>query len=178
MATLKEDLREVIDRLLQEIDARVRRTGERYAAPRPLPPATPDEISEYEKYAGVRLPDSYRAFLELHNGYDRLAYPGDMLSTHAIMPGGAWHDEIQEWKKTSTQYGMGEVLDAMPIANLDSALNWAYVDPNTQTTEGECAIVRWLNGDMDDFPDLLAFFEECILQCRMDLSTTDADSVE
>jgi cell wall assembly regulator SMI1 len=175
MANLKDDLQDVISRLLVEIEARVKRTGESYAAPNPLPPATAEEIATYEDYLKVRLPNSYRAFLELHNGYDHLAYPGDMLSTHAIMPGGAWHDDIQEWKTTSTQYGMGEVLDAVPIANLDSAVNWAYVDPNRSTSEGECAVVRWLNGDMDDFDDVVAFLEECILQCRMDLSPTDGE---
>jgi hypothetical protein len=122
---------------------------------------------------GLQLPPSYRAFLELHNGYDGLAAPGHMISTHEAMPKGAWYDRIQHWKKTSTRYGMGEVLDVVAIANLDSAVNWAYLDPN-RPKKGELTVCIWLNGDRSDYGDMVAFFESLIDYCRVDLEARRA----
>ena len=111
-------------------------------------------------------------FLELHNGYDWLAYPGDMLSTREVMPRGQWYERIRTWKKTSAQYGMGEVLDVVVIASLASAVNWAYFDPNRPTSKNEFTVCRWLNGDRDDYADLLEFFEARIRFCRTDLKVS------
>jgi hypothetical protein len=169
MATLKQQMQDVIARLVVEIEARAKRKGKPPVKLKPLPPATAAEIKAYEKYLEIVLPASYRTFLELHNGYERLAYPGDMLSTRSAMPKGDWYDDIQEWKKTSAQYGMGEVLDAVPIANLESAVNWAYLDPNDASGKNELRVVRWLNGDTDNYDNLIEFFEGRIRYCRLDL---------
>jgi hypothetical protein len=169
MPSIQQQMQDVISRLVPEIIAHAQRHGETDVRPVPSPPATRTEIAAYEKYLELELPPSYRAFLELHNGYIWLAYPGGVLSTHDVMPGGDWYDRIQKWKKMSARYGMGEVLDAIVFANLDSSLNWGYMDPNRPTAKGELTTCRWLNGDRDDYPDLVEFFESRIRFCRIDL---------
>lgn len=171
MQSVQQRLESVIARLVSEIVAHAKRHGEQNVDPRPRPPAPRAAIAAYEKYLELSLPPSYRGFLELHDGYDWLAYPGDMLSIRDVMPDGDWYDRIQSWKKTSARYGMGEVLDVIVVANLGSAVNWGFLDPNRPTPNGELTTSRWLNGDRDDYPDLVEFFESRIRFCRIDLDT-------
>lgn len=168
MPSNKERIVDVVGRLVPEVVAHAQRRG-KTVQPTPKPPASKSEIAKYEEYLGLRLPPTYRTFLELHNGYDWLAYPGHMLSTGDVAPGGDWYDRIRAWKTTTAQYGVGEVLEAIVIANLGSEVNWGYLDPTRPSVDAEFIACRWLNGDRDDFPDVVEFLESRIRFCRIDL---------
>jgi hypothetical protein len=167
--SVKKHIQTVIAQLLIEIEERAKRKGRPPVKPEPAPAATAAQIKAYEKHLKLALPASYRAFLELHDGYQRLACPGDMLSTRSVMPRGAWFSRVRDWKQTSARADLTEVADAIPIANLDSASSWAYLDPHDVSAKHELRIVRWLNGDTDRYDDLIELFEGRIRLCRLDL---------
>jgi cell wall assembly regulator SMI1 len=63
-------LLETLGEILAEID----RIEEPKRASEPYPPAAEDEIAAAEKRLGHAFPPSYRAFLQLHNGWHRFRY--------------------------------------------------------------------------------------------------------
>jgi cell wall assembly regulator SMI1 len=167
MATMRDQLQLKIADLVAAINACVAREGYKDVALRPHPPASMQEIDDYEAYLGVKLPHSYREFLLLYNGYDWLAYPGHMLSIESVMPEGHWYDEIVEWKRISAEYGSGEVIDVIVIANMGQANSWAYLLPDEPSGDDELTIVVDLNGDFSKFANLLEVFDWCIKVAKL-----------
>lgn len=136
--------------------------GYEHVEPRPHPPASEAEIEAYETCLGVSLPPSYRAFLSLHNGYDWLAYPRHMLAIQDLMPNGKWHAAMLEWRRVSARCGAPEVASAIVIAYMGQANNWVYLDPGcTDARSGECRVVESEPEEVAEYPDLLAFLDEC-----------------
>jgi SMI1/KNR4 family protein SUKH-1 len=166
MPAIKVEVGQAIARLANEVDLLSKRIDDKRVKLKAYPPATAQEIKRYEDYLEMSLPDSYRTFLEIHNGYDWLVYPGHMLSISAVMPGGSWCKKIRDWKKMSADYGSGEVLDGIVIANLGQPNNWAFLDPNTHTGKGEFAIVRWLSGDSSVYQRLVDFLSARARFCK------------
>jgi SMI1 / KNR4 family (SUKH-1) len=161
--------KEVIAGLVDELVTKLRRVSrlEPYEEvdPRPNPPASAREIEAYERRIGLKLPSSYRAFLELHNGYDWLALFGPFLSIGEVSPGGSYFQEIVDWKKSSTRYGLGEVLDGIVIAHLGGPNHWAYLDPNRRSQEDEMTVVNWDPSTPQEYPDLIEFLQQRIKLC-------------
>lgn len=137
MSSWHEQIRDAVAEVVPEL---VRLSAyERYrdVIPKARPPATERQIAKYEQYLGLRLPPSYRAFLELHNGYEWLAFPGHMLAIEEVMPEGDYYDDIKEWKTVMAEAGLGDALDGVVVAYLDQPNNWAYLDPNRPGVNGE-----------------------------------------
>lgn len=151
-----------LQQLISELIAEIRRYAERKhnpgRVPVPNPPATTAELQRLQEYVGRRLPSSYRAFLELHNGCTNLAFPGNMLSIADIMPPSPIYARIVEWKKLSAQYGSGEVLDGVVIADGNDPNHWVYLDPNAPTSVDEWSVVVDTPSDSNTYEDLPAFF--------------------
>lgn len=162
MADLKEKLTRVIGRIEKKLVEIAALPAYAHVRPLPGPPSTDAQIQAYEQYLGLRLPPSYRTLLSLHDGYDWLMYPGHMLSIRDLMPGGAWHDRVLEWKRVSARYGAGEVLEGIPVANMGQPNSWVYLDPGRTDKRGEFAVVEWEPEDSEDYPDMLAYLEECL----------------
>jgi cell wall assembly regulator SMI1 len=171
MPISENEVREIVARLEHELIEEAKRRN--YAPPklRPHPPATPTEIAQYEAYLQIALPRSYRIFLGLYNGYDALAYGGDMLSIQDVMPSGKWYLKIQKWKKLCADYGSGEVLDGIVIASSLQPNQFVYLNPDKPANGDELTIVEWMGDSYREFPDLMKFFEEVIIVCRLDLAT-------
>ena len=134
--------------------------------PRPNPPASPRTIDEYEKRIGLKLPPSYRAFLELYNGYDWLAFSGPLLSIEEVSPGGRYYQDIVRWKKSSARYGLGEVFDGIVIAYQGQPNSWVYLDPHRRSAEGEMVVVTWDPDSSQESADLVGFFRQQIELCE------------
>jgi cell wall assembly regulator SMI1 len=170
--------KELIARLIADLVAKLKRVSrlEDYEdiVPRPNPPATVRTISEYEKRIGLKLPSSYRAFLELHNGYDWLAFSGSFLSVQDVCPGGSYYKEIVDWKKSSARYGLGEVLDGLVIAHLGQPNNWVYLDPNRKSDKDEMVVVKWNPSSSQEYPDLIGFLRQRIELCEFVLGKAES----
>ena len=168
MADKKAEIEELIGRLVPAVVRLAQFDDYDDVIPRAGAPASPAAIETYEKYLGIRLPPYYRAFLELHDGYEALAFPGrDLLSIESVMPGGAHHGDIAEWKKLSTETGAGEVLDAIVIANSDQPNNWDYLDLNRFSAGGELVVVRWTASRSLRFPNFHDYLEQWCLATSM-----------
>jgi hypothetical protein len=165
------EMRDVVSRLEHELREEAKRRH--YATPKLTPhlPATPTDIARYETYCQITLPRSYRIFLQLYNGYDALAYGGDVLSIQDVMPGGNWYSKIQDWKKLCADYGSGEVLDGIVIASSLQPNQFVFLNPDRLASSDELTIVEWMGDSYREYPDLITFFEELIKVCRVDLTT-------
>ncbi len=161
-----EELKPEISRLIDRLADGMRRFATiaelPEELPRPRPPASPADLARYEGYLELSLPSSYRAFLELHDGYDFLVPTGPMLWTTAAQPGGEFFERIRDWKTTTAEYGSGEVLDGIVIAYHGQPNSWTYLDPNQPRDDGELAIVKFSPEMSVDFPDIMSFLAHCI----------------
>jgi len=164
--------REEISRLIRLLVSEVGRLAEfevyDIVLGRRHPPASKALIERYEGYLELKLPPYYRAFLELHNGFDGLAFPGkDLVSVESVMPGGTRYADMCEWKKTTTEFGGGEVLDAIVIADSEEPNNWDYLDPNRISEGGEFTVVRWTPYENLRFANFRDYLEDwCLSSSR------------
>ena len=170
MPSLHRKLQDIISRLVPVITELAAIRGYDDVNPRAHSPASTEAIESLERFLQRRLPDSYRAFLELHDGYDWLAYPGHMLSIADMMPGSTRYSSIIEWKKMITEYGGGEVLDGIVFASLDEPHEWVFFDPNRKTTGNELTVVGYYHDDSHAFTDTVEFLESRITYCLEILS--------
>jgi cell wall assembly regulator SMI1 len=176
---MKERVKEVVDQLLVAIEElREREESYKDLRPAPFPPASKKEIAEYELYLGHPLPPSYKAFLELYNGYKGLTVAGDMLSIRSVMPGGEQYEIIKRWKTLSARYGSGEVIDATVIASMGSRNKWIYLDPNRPTSQKELTVIQYEPEDSDEYNDLIEFFKDRIEYCKFNLDQYQEENTE
>jgi hypothetical protein len=163
MPDIKAKIKEVIPRLVEAIRLHNKQKGSKGHDPKPHPPASPRDIAKYEEYLEIELPPSYRAFLELHNGYDWLAFPGHMVAIQDVMPKGKSYKDVKDWKALCAESGDDEPLDGVVIATVDEATNWkSYLDPNTPSGDDELTIFVWRPSGSTDYPNLLAYFEHYV----------------
>jgi hypothetical protein len=173
MATTREQVQGVVNRLHEKLVQYAQSAElQRRCMPIPHPPASSSEIARFEQYIGESLPNSYRLFLEIYNGYEWLAFSGPMLPIQAIMPGGTFYDDIKQWKLDTAENGLGEVLDGIVIANLGSVNNWVYLDPNKPGADNELTVVLWDPEYTTEYKDLVEFFEGRIAVCEQALGET------
>ena len=146
MSNWHERIREAVAEVVPELSRLSAYERYRDVIPKARPPATERQIAKYEQYLGLRLPPSYRAFLELYNGYEWLAFPGHMLAIEEVMPEGDYYDDIKEWKTVMAEAGLGDALDGVVVAYLDQPNNWAYLDPNRAGVDGELNLALHVAG--------------------------------
>ena len=140
--TKKEEIAAMVARLLPVLERLSQLDDYDEVVARPGPPALASRIEGYERHLGLSLPPYYRAFLELHDGYEALAFPGkDMLSIASVMPGGAAFDDIRDWKAQSEV--PDELTNAIVIANSDQPSNFDFLDAGARGDDGELVVVRW-----------------------------------
>jgi hypothetical protein len=168
MSTISEELHSAIDEVLGALSGLAEFPRYDDVVPTPHPPATDAEIAALERRIGLPLPPSYRQFLQWHNGYDWLAYPGHMLSIQDASPGGRYWDDLKQWKLETAESGYGDVLDGLVIAYMDQPNNWAYLDPNQILPNGEWAVMLHVPGtDPSDYPDIQSFLRTCASNARL-----------
>lgn len=167
MDNIGSKIEAIVDRLVHMLNRVAKLEGYDDILPKPHLPASREEILAYEKYLGLKLPKSYRAFLELYNGYDWLAFSGHMLAVQDAMPGGRFYNYIQDWKKRCARYGAGEVLDGVVIAELGGPNRWVYIDPNKASSEREFTVVYWEPEFETEYPNLIEFFQGRIELCEL-----------
>ena len=173
MPDLQRQIADTIVLVRSELEAQCRRRGVPPPVLRPHPPADEGLIAELERHHQIRLPPSYRAFLSLHDGYDGLAYYGDLLSVRSALPGGSQYQEIVTWKKRCADYGSGEVLDGVVIGSSLQSNQWLFIDINRPAPRGEYIFVDWIGESSEEFASLIDYFDFVVTTCRIDLADSD-----
>ncbi|HWK66930.1 MAG TPA: SMI1/KNR4 family protein [Rhizobiaceae bacterium] len=128
--------------------------------PHPLgEPCSPKQLAFLEKKFGMPLPPSYRAFLELHNGWRDLSGDARLLSVE---------DQDSEWVKECLA-DLAEVysdLDqenpfesgALPVFLGEESNQALYIDPHTVRPDGESDFVALdIATEEMRFPDFTSF---------------------
>jgi hypothetical protein len=173
MPALIERLNTVIVPLVEEIRRYADRRDQPSRAPVPGPPAREEDIAMLESRIGRRLPATYRAFLELHDGFANLAFPGSMLRLSDRRPKATVTreddlDGVVDHRRLVTQYDDGDTqVEALIIADYSEPNHWAYLDPAAPSGDQEWTVVFYDPSDDDrTYPDLVAFLESCFEQVR------------
>jgi hypothetical protein len=121
------------------------------------PPATEEQIEKVEKAFAIELPEDYRAFLRLHNGWREFSGGNSLLSTQEML-GGELRDSIDSLKQTQRENGEDEAAAGFVIeASLD--LSRTFYDPATRGKDGRMELVYWRNEELDRFPSFTEYLE-------------------
>jgi len=122
-------------------------------------PCTPKQIAKLERMLGQPLPPSWRAFLELHNGWDEFSGESKLLSVE---------DQRAEWVQDRLD-DIDELCDefdsenpfnhgALPVMLGEDTKSVLYVDPRTARADGEMDFVALdIIEEEDRFPNFTAF---------------------
>lgn len=139
-ADLKSTLRKLMARIEQlavELDHLHGWENER----QPGPPASPAQVTLIERAAGFELPADYRAFLELHNGWQGFSGENALLSAEQMMHG-PMHSSIAETKEVQRETDDPAITGFIINASI-SGSDIAYIDPSTRRPDGSADVVRW-----------------------------------
>jgi len=162
MKSIKEEIEKLVDKL-----ADARREYDRLAFDEEEPqelgaPAPPARIAAFEKKLGITLPPSYRAFLELHDGWAEFDGEAKLL---------AIEDQDSAWVKKRTK-ALGEHFaeedeenpfeaGCVPIMVGPTERNFAVLDPRKPRKDGEMDIVTYdLAEEEDRFKDFAAYLKD------------------
>ena len=139
---------------------RLCRYGESSAEPGK--PCSPEQIALWEEIVGKPMPPSYRAFLELHNGFDGFSGLQKLLSVE---------DQNAGWVEVELE-GLGDLFEefaeddnpfewgAIPVAlgEISWAPVYAVFDPTTVDASGEMALVEYdLVTEQNRYKDFASF---------------------
>ncbi|WP_210168306.1 SMI1/KNR4 family protein [Mesorhizobium sp. 1M-11] len=148
-------------------------------------PATDDEISSLEKRLGIPLPESYREFLTLHNGWSDFDAGGKLLATH---------DHNSKWVKEKIEF-WGDLWPAeednpfengaLPVMFGEDLSHFLVLDPSRVKKNGKIDFVEYedmYESDVyKDFADYLGFKLETLeymIDEELNGVSNDADNDE
>jgi hypothetical protein len=159
-APLLKSLISEIERALRELD---RLTLDEEDAHELGAPATPQQISNLEKLIGKPLPPSYRAFLELHNGWADFDGEAKLLAIED-------HDKkwvkqrVKDWSDLFEDEGKNPFSNGcIPILLGKTESSYLVLDPRKVRRDGEMEFVVYdYNVPEETFKDFTAFLRDSL----------------
>jgi hypothetical protein len=125
------------------------------------PPCSAVQLDTLQRRLGRPLPPSYRAFLDLHNGWDSVSGDAKILSVE---------DQSSEWVAKRVEwlgvlfYDIGKdpfANGSLPVFLGTDARNFVLLDPTTERPDGEMDLVAYdLIREEERFPDFTAFLRQ------------------
>lgn len=138
--TLKAELRALVDRLWH-LSIELDQVND-WDNPRALgQPATPSQIELVEKVAGFPLPPDYRAFLQLHNGWEGFNGENALMSAEE-MSHGPFASSVAETKDIQREIS-DSGADGFVFNASVSGSDIAYMDLAAVHPDGTADVVRW-----------------------------------
>lgn len=130
----------------------------------PNPSASEVAINKAQKRLGQRLPPSYRAFLELHDGWPRFFDGASLLGTATL--GRRKYEDLARaaFEAAETPVPLGpprrpRASTLIPFgADLEGTTLFAF-NPAVTTAEGEFEVIAWINEIGLRQPTFKAFLE-------------------
>lgn len=173
-----ESLPDLIQHLIQAKDTYDRLAFDEQFPAELGPPASPDQIAALETRLGKPLPQSYRAFLERHNGWSDFEADGKLLATS---------DHNAEWVQEKIQY-WNELWDtdsdnpfehgALPVMLGESLNHFLVLDPRRIDENGKLLFVVYdYMHEETCYHDFLAYLQNRldVLQLLIDRETKGID---
>lgn len=122
-------------------------------------PCSPKQIAQLEKSLGRPLPPSYRAFLELHNGWAEFSGESKLLAVEDQRS--EWvQDRLDDIDELCTEFDTENPFEhgALPILLGEDTKSVLYVDPRTERADGEMDFVALdIIEEEHRFPDFASF---------------------
>ena len=132
-------------------------------------PALESDLKDLEQWVGRSLPQSYRTFLGLYNGWRMASGAIDILSIQEILRGPR-ADSIRTWQEMARKSGDPVAARGLVIGYSEVSATKFLLDPDRQDDDGEWTMVghdkveewttpsflSWLEGSVTDFRELLA----------------------
>ncbi|HET8707413.1 MAG TPA: SMI1/KNR4 family protein [Pseudomonadales bacterium] len=125
------------------------------------PPAPEIEIQALEKHIKRILPDSYRTFLAMHNGWKMASAALDLLSTTQLLDPQIAQD-IADWQADMKRHGDEVAARSLVIGFSDINATKYLLDPAVQNKDGEWRMVKHYHEEEADYESFLAWLEESI----------------
>jgi len=125
-------------------------------------PSSPKQIATLERILGKPMPPSYRAFLELHNGWNKFDGGAKLLAVED--QGSAWVKKRLEDLDTlfyEEEEGENPFKEgAIPVLLGEDELNFLVLDPRTVRQNGEMDFIQFdLTEEEERFKDFTSFLE-------------------
>jgi hypothetical protein len=124
-------------------------------------PCTDRQLAKLEKMLGRPLPPSYRAFLEMHNGWGEFSGESRLLSVEDQRSDWVRErlddiDELCDEEEVENPFANG----ALPVLLGEDTRSVLYVDPRTARPDGEMDFVALdIIEEERRFPDFTSFLE-------------------
>jgi cell wall assembly regulator SMI1 len=121
------------------------------------PPASPERVSDFELRVGFDLPEDYRAFLLLHDGWKDFNGESALLSI-GDMTSGKLFETIRDYQKELQrvgQHGPGQGL----VIEGSFGTRIAYFDRLGHRDTAKLDVVYWDRGPIARYADFSAFLE-------------------
>jgi SMI1 / KNR4 family (SUKH-1) len=129
-------------------------------------PSSPQQLATFERILGKPLPPSYRAFLELHNGWNKFSGGAKLLGSEDH--GSAWVKKRLDDLDTlfyEEEGGNPFAEGAVPVMLGEDERNYLVLDPRTVRPDGEMDFVQFdLTREERRFKDFTSY-----LQYRLNL---------
>jgi hypothetical protein len=142
-------------------------------------PATPQQLARLERKFSSPLPPSYRAFLELHNGWS--GFDGDLKLLSTEDHDTAWvKDWVNHLGSLIREAGGENPFEhgALPILLGRDEQAFAFLEPRTVRKNGEMDVVSYeLINEEDRFKDFVAFVKDN-LEMTKELIKEELEGVE
>jgi hypothetical protein len=126
----------------------------------PLPPATPERIAAFEQKIGLKLPEDYRAFLLLHDGWKNFNGESALLSIEQ-MTSGRLHDRLMEFQQELGGAGLKGPAEGLIIEG-SFGTRLTYFDREKAKASGNLDVVYWDRRETARYPSFAAFLEDYI----------------
>jgi hypothetical protein len=121
------------------------------------PPAIPAQIAEVERQRGFTLPEDYRAFLLLHNGWKGFSGANALLSTSELL-GGPIHDSIAALQSELRLNGLAEAANGFVFEG-GYGTQVSYFDVTGPPGPEGPVVVFWDRGATLRYPSFRAFLQ-------------------
>jgi hypothetical protein len=162
-----EQMKELLDLLIEATYERNRFSDEDATRPEPGPPATPERLAALERHWGRRLPPSYRQLLGIYDGMTQFWFEIPLLSTQDII------DDTHE--RSTFEEPFPELWKWIFACGTESYDALAF-DTAQTADDGEMAVVLVGDeGEDERWPTLEAFLQDHLARVQAQLEQERAD---
>jgi SMI1 / KNR4 family (SUKH-1) len=124
-------------------------------------PCSPKQIAKLEKQLGKPLPPSYKAFLELHNGWSHFSGDAKLLAVEDQKAD--WVEErLSDLEELFDEFGRENPFkaQAMPVMLGEDSKQSLLIDPRTVRPDGEMDFVAlYITREEKRFKDFTSFLK-------------------
>ncbi len=122
-------------------------------------PASDEQILALEKRIGRPLPASYRAFLQLHDGWQMIDGGTHLLALGDLLKGPI-HEEVVAWQQDMRSAGDLVAARSLVIGISEITATKYLLDPERADGYGEWPLIQHHDGEEADLPSFIDWLEE------------------